>query len=225
VTHYVARPSSSQPYDYRLPPDTFLSRRDPNWYIGASPATGHKFTPEVIRKVTVALVQMNASAKALADEFVRTSTMMRSLKDLQEFEKHSRKVFGESATLRWAENFTQSVESMVARLIAVGPSGRYPWENTPKLIKDVADFVETEGKFMLSSAKELTTVSGQIAGALRAVYQAVLDAASEALEKAAEAALELAGKVADRASKKPVETVFIAGGLLAALAIYFYVKR
>jgi len=26
------------PYAYRLPPDTFLSRRDPNWYIGATGA-------------------------------------------------------------------------------------------------------------------------------------------------------------------------------------------
>jgi hypothetical protein len=25
-------------YDYRLPPDTFLARRDSNWYIGAPPA-------------------------------------------------------------------------------------------------------------------------------------------------------------------------------------------
>jgi hypothetical protein len=24
-------------YDYRLPPDTFLARRDSNWYIGATP--------------------------------------------------------------------------------------------------------------------------------------------------------------------------------------------
>lgn len=225
MTHYVARASSPQPYDYRLPPDTFLSRRDPNWYIGASPATGHKFTQEVRDKVTVALVQMNASAKALADEFVRTSTMMRSLKDLQEFEKNSRKVFGESATLRWAENFTQSVESMVARLIAVGPSGRYPWENTPKLIKDVADFVETEGKFMLSSAKELTTVSGQISGALRTVYQAVLDASAEALDMAADKALDLAEKLGERASKKPFQTIALVGGAFAVLALYFYVKR
>ena len=40
MSQYVARspssPSSSaSPYAYRLPPDTFLSRRDPNWYIGA----------------------------------------------------------------------------------------------------------------------------------------------------------------------------------------------
>jgi hypothetical protein len=31
MSHYVS------PYAYRLPPDTFLSRRDPNWYIGAAP--------------------------------------------------------------------------------------------------------------------------------------------------------------------------------------------
>ena len=223
MTHYVARTSSS-PYDYRLPPDTFLSRRDPNWYIGAAPTTGHKFTPEVIQKVTLALVQMNASAQALADEFVRTSTMFKSLKDLQEVEKYSRKVF-ESPTLRWAEKFTQTVESMVTRLIAVGASGRYPWENSPKLIKDVADFVETEGKFMLSSAKELTTVSGQIAGALRTVYQAVLDASAAALDMAAEQALDLAEKLGDRASKKPLTTIAVVGGALAVLGLYFYIKR
>jgi len=33
MSHYV--PAAS-PYAYRLPPDTFLSRRDPNWYIGAA---------------------------------------------------------------------------------------------------------------------------------------------------------------------------------------------
>jgi hypothetical protein len=33
MSHYVADRS---PYAYRLPPDTFLSRRDPGWYIGDS---------------------------------------------------------------------------------------------------------------------------------------------------------------------------------------------
>lgn len=34
MSHYDVLPS---PYSYRLPPDTFLSRRDPGWYIGATP--------------------------------------------------------------------------------------------------------------------------------------------------------------------------------------------
>lgn len=34
--------AAASPYAYRLPPDTFLSRRDPNWYIGATPTP----TPE-----------------------------------------------------------------------------------------------------------------------------------------------------------------------------------
>jgi hypothetical protein len=33
MSHYIADRS---PYAYRLPPDTFLSRRDPGWYIGDS---------------------------------------------------------------------------------------------------------------------------------------------------------------------------------------------
>jgi hypothetical protein len=41
MSQYVADRSDRSdrsPYAYRLPPDTFLSRRDPNWYIGAASA-------------------------------------------------------------------------------------------------------------------------------------------------------------------------------------------
>jgi hypothetical protein len=49
MSQYVADRSDRSdrsPYAYRLPPDTFLSRRDPGWYIGATP------TPEQQAEIT-----------------------------------------------------------------------------------------------------------------------------------------------------------------------------
>lgn len=58
MSHYVS------PYAYRLPPDTFLSRRDPNWYIGATPTP----TPEQqteIKRWSDAIASLQQSEAAI----------------------------------------------------------------------------------------------------------------------------------------------------------------
>jgi hypothetical protein len=223
MSHYIADRS---PYAYRLPPDTFLSRRDPGWYIGAAPAPGHKLPPEVLQKTVAALVQTNAAAKQIADQFVRIShPTAKSLEEAQKFEAVSRKLFGPTPTLEWAERFTQGVEDMVVRLISVNRSGFYAWEVTPKLVTDLADYVEKEGKFMIASANDLTTFTGQVAGALRQAGAAILAASAEALDAAADKALELAEKMRDKALKDPINFALVAGGVVGVLALYFYIKR
>jgi hypothetical protein len=220
MSHYIADRS---PYAYRLPPDTFLSRRDPGWYIGAAPAPGHKLPPEVLQKTVAALVQTNAAAKQIADQFIRITGSGRNLADAQARQKFS--LFGKTSDLEWAENFTQSVEDMVVRLISVNRSGFYAWEVTPKLVTDLADYVEKEGKFMIASANDLTTFTGQVAGALRQAGAAILAASAEALDAAADKALELAEKMRDKALEDPINFALVAGGVVGVLALYFYIKR
>ena len=210
-------------YDHRLPPDTFLARRDSNWYIGAAP--GHKLPVDVIQKTIAAIMAINQSAKTITDTFIRETTNASSLADLQAFEKVSRKLFGESAALRWAENFTQSVESMAIRMITVTPSGFYPWEVTPKLITDLADFVDQESKFMLASARDLVSVSGQASNALRAMARAVLDASASALLAATKKAMEVAEELGAAAAKRPLGFAIVAAGAVGVLALYFYINK
>ena len=58
-------------YDYRLPPDTFLSRRDPGWYIGAAQGPTQE---DVARELLAAQtnVALHEMAKKL-DDILRAS--------------------------------------------------------------------------------------------------------------------------------------------------------
>lgn len=202
MSQYV--PAAS-PYAYRLPPDTFLSRRDVNFYIGAAPAPGHKFPPAVLQQTVTALVKMLASAKAAADKIVEDTPSLLARLSMRE----------------WASNFKQITEGMIIRLITPTASGFYPWEVTPKLIKDVADYIEQETKEMRQSAYDLLSISG----GFKQIYQAVLNASGEALKMAADKALEVAEEVADKAKQKPLGALLVGGAAITALALYFYIKK
>jgi hypothetical protein len=63
------------PYAYRLPPDTFLSRRDPNWYIGATGATGATALPDVAARELLG-AQTNVALHEMAkkiDDVIKAS--------------------------------------------------------------------------------------------------------------------------------------------------------
>ncbi len=196
---------AASPYAYRLPPDTFLSRRDPGFYIGAVPARGHKFSPEVLQQTVTSLVKMLASAKAAADKIVEDTPGFLARSSMRE----------------WATNFKQITEGMIIRLITPTASGFYSWEVTPKLIKDVADYIDQETKDMRQSAYDLLSISG----AFKQIYQAVLNAAAEGLKMAADKALEVAEEIADKAVQKPLSALLVGGAAITALALYFYIKK
>jgi hypothetical protein len=67
MSHYVS------PYAYRLPPDTFLSRRDPNWYIGAATSKGP--TPDDVSRALLS-AHTNAALHEMAkklDDVIQAS--------------------------------------------------------------------------------------------------------------------------------------------------------
>lgn len=192
------------PYSYRTPPDTFLYRRDPRWYIGAAsapPAPGHKLPLEVIQSTVVALVKMNQQAQALADKAVEETNFL-----------------SRPAMREWATNFKESVQQMVVRLITVNKNGLYPWEVTPKLVADVADYIESTTKEMKESREELLSVAGNF----RQLSKKIADGAADALATAAKAVAD----AAEQALKQsPLGTAAIAGGILAVIALYFVIKK
>jgi hypothetical protein len=68
MSQYVADRSDRSPYAYRLPPDTFLSRRDPNWYIGATPTPAQQAEIDYWTNIIVHNQQGEAGLIAAAEK-------------------------------------------------------------------------------------------------------------------------------------------------------------
>jgi len=85
MSHYVADRS---PYAYRLPPDTFLSRRDPGWYIGATPTpeqqTEIKRWSDAIASLQQSEAQIMAQAQSSNDAKAKAALIQVVLPQIQQ---------------------------------------------------------------------------------------------------------------------------------------------
>lgn len=121
MSHYVS------PYAYRLPPDTLLSRRDPNWYIGAAPTPTPEQQTEIKRwSDAIASLQQSeaaimAQAQSATDGKAKTALLQVVLPQVQQqiaqaLEKlqSAQKAAGMQIAMPTPESFAQ-LEALVAK--------------------------------------------------------------------------------------------------------------
>jgi hypothetical protein len=186
--------------------------------LGTTAAKGpHKLPIPVIHKCIKALTETLQAAKGLADQFMiaETGKPVAFHLDMEKGNLLPRSVVirARSTQLEHAIRFVDTVQGMVVNLISVRSTGRYAWEDNPALIRVVADYVESEGRDMLKMQRDLLSLPGQLANALRALAKAVAEAAADAAEAAAEASLEIAKRMAKAAAREPLGALVIVAGL------------
>jgi hypothetical protein len=212
MSHYVS------PYAYRLPPDTFLSRRDPNWYIGAASAQPPTFQQQIdlaraaLRELRVIATTVQkastdpgiAYAGELAVKFASETgpRLVSEAESGQDVAKLAR-VQGAAKNMSTAikPEVLPAALSRFLLIVLTGPAGAVVSAET------------------INKAKE---AGGQ------AVSDA-LDAGKNALKTGAKGVVKLGQEVIDagleEAAKKPISTAIFVGGAVAALALYIYIKK
>jgi hypothetical protein len=119
MSHYVS------PYAYRLPPDTFLSRRDPNWYIGATPTpeqqTEIKRWSDAIASLQQSEAAIMVQAQAATDAKAKMALLQQVIPQLQQqiqfaLEKlqAAQKAAGVKIAMPTSESFAQ-LEALVLK--------------------------------------------------------------------------------------------------------------
>ena len=152
MSQYVARaPSSSSPYAYRLPPDTFLSRRDPGWYIGA--ATSQQQAE--IDRLTQAIVSLQqteagliAAAEKATDGKAKAGLLQSAIPQVQQQIQDAliklqavQRAAGVQVTVPSPESFAQ-LEALVKKAREDFVASADEWINSMQLLKRFApDFI------------------------------------------------------------------------------------
>lgn len=208
------------PYAYRLPPDTFLSRRDPNWYIGA---TGASAQPPTFQQ------QIDLARSALQELRVVATTVQRASTD---------------PGIAYAGELAVKFASETGpRLVSEAESG----QDVAKLArvqgatKNMVTALKSEvlpaalSRFLLIAliGPAGAVVSAEtIDKAKEAGGQAVsdaLDAGKNALKTGVKGVVKLGQDLVDagleESAKKPISTALFVGGAVAALALYIYIKK
>lgn len=199
-------------YAYRLPPDTFLSPRDANWYIGAAAGAAAIPTPESFAQLE-ALV-----AKARRDFEANAAAWISEMKG----------VLG-----RLAPTFVTSMESLVFNLRKNVFEGTIPRlmervkAGEPKQ-KDIAHLIKISAESLKeqyeNSAKEFRAM-GPISTLLFRVVSGLVQAADAIGAFVLQAAVKVIEEVGDAAARNPLGFAVVAGGALAVLALYFYINK
>lgn len=128
MSQYVPalRPAgAASPYAYRLPPDTFLSRRDPGWYIGATPTPEQQLEVKRWSDAIAALQQSEAAimaqAQSTTDAKAKTALLQQVLPQVQQQIQHAleklqaaQQAAGMQIAMPTPESFAQ-LEALVAR--------------------------------------------------------------------------------------------------------------
>lgn len=201
-------------YAYRLPPDTFLARRDANWYIGAAAGAAVVSipTPESFAQLEALVAkarkdfdanaaawisEMNSVVGRLAPTFV---TSMKSL----------------------AENLRTNVfEGTIPRLMARVKAGEPKQKDIAHLIKISAEALKTQYE---DGAKEFRAM-GPVSTLMFRVVSGLVQAADAIGAFVLEAAIKVVEEVGDAAARNPLGFAVVAGGALAVLALYFYINK
>ena len=200
-------------YDYRLPPDTFLARRDSNWYIGAAAgAVVSVPTPESFAKLEALVAkarkdfdanaaawisEMNGVVGRLAPTFV---TSMRGLAD----------------NLR-----TTVFEGTIPRLMARVKAGEPKQADIEHLIKISAEALKTQYE---DAAKEFRNM-GPVSTLMFRFVSGLVKAADAIGAFVLEAAVKVIEEVGDAAARNPLGFAIVAAGAVGALALYFYINK
>jgi hypothetical protein len=209
-------------YDYRLPPDTFLARRDSNWYIGAAasavttPPSSFKQQIDLARSALIELRVLGTTIQrastdpgtSYAGELAAKFASVTGPRLVSEAESA-----GDVAKLARVQGSTKSmiaalkpdvVPAIISRFLAaalVGPVGLV-------LSADA-----------LNKAKE---VGAQAA-------DSALEAGKEALKTGVTGVVKLGQDLLDagleQAGKKPFTTALLVGGAVGVLALYFYINK
>jgi|GEM_PF-2748658 len=225
MSHYVPAASTREepaatPYAYRLPPDTFLSRRDPNWYIGSAATS----TP---RPLTFQ-EQLDLARSAFRELRVIANTVQRASTD------PGTAYAGELAVKFASETGPRLVNEAerdqdVAKLIRVqGSTQRIIAAIKPEVVPAVLSRFMTIVLLGPAGAVSAETLNKAKEAGIDAA-DAALDAGKNALKTGAKGVVKLGQEVLDagleQALQKPISTALFVGGALGVLALYFYIKR
>jgi hypothetical protein len=159
MSQYIARASSSSsssasPYAYRLPPDTFLSRRDPGWYIGATPTTEQKAEIDYWTKALASLQQSEAvliaSAEKATDGKAKTALLQQVIPQAQQQIQNAlmklqaaQRAAGVQVTVPSPESFAQ-LEALVKKAREDFVTNADAWISDMQLLKRFApEFIES----------------------------------------------------------------------------------
>lgn len=205
-------------YDYRLPPDTFLARRDSNFYIGAAATSKPLTFKEQIDLARSALRELRviatvvardtnpgtANAGTLGVKFA-SETAPRLIDEAERDQDVAKLVRVQGATQRIVVGLKPEVLSAIlSRFLAI------------VLLGPVGALVSAE---TLDKAKE----AGMDAA------DAALEAGKNAIKTGAKGVVKLGQDILEagleQAGKKPVTTALFVGGALGILALYFYINK
>jgi hypothetical protein len=213
MSHYVS------PYAYRLPPDTFLARRDPNWYIGA--ATSPK--PPTFKE------QLDLARSAFRELRVIATTVQRASTD------PGTAFAGELAVKFASETGPRLVDEAerdqdVAKLVRVqGSTQRIVAALKPEVVPALVSRFMTIVLLGPAGAVVPAETLNRAKEAGMDAADSALEAGKEALKTGAKGVVKLGQEVLDagldQAAKKPISTALFVGGALGILALYFYINK
>jgi hypothetical protein len=209
--------NAASPYAYRLPPDTFLSRRDPNFYIGAvnlSPQFKEQLelARSALRELRIIgnTIQRASTDPGTAEAGRMAATFAAETGPRLVSEAESG---GDVAKLARVQGSVQrmiaflkpdvvpAVISRFALVALVGPAGAIVSADTLNKAKEAG--MEAADKTIEAGKEAIKTA---VRGTVRLGQEAV------------EAGLEEAGK-------KPFSTALLVGGVVGILALYFVIKK
>lgn len=151
MSQYVAR--SSSPYAYRLPPDTFLSRRDPAWYIGAATPEQQSeidFWTRSIASLQQSEAQLIVSAERSTDGKAKAALLQQVIPQIQQQIQDAliklqavQRAAGVQVTVPSPESFAQ-LEALVKKAREDFVTNADAWISDMQLLKRFApEFIES----------------------------------------------------------------------------------
>lgn len=151
--------------------------------LGAAPAvTDPAARKQIIELGIVALTKANDAAKKAADRVVSKSTLSAMV--------WIPSLLAQGSIREWRQTFVAQVEAMVVRCLTVGHDGVFPFERNPKLITDIAQYIEQESKSIAGATEEMLSLTGALRQAAAAVVAQSVAALSEAVKATIKAAKE-----------------------------------
>lgn len=197
------------PYGYRLPPDMFLYRKDQNWYIGDSltlPPERQLYLDRMKALVSKAKKEID---DLLAEKLSRSEIWLFSVGFV------SSRLLKQDAR----EGLIRAKRQLDDYLDILQNALSDPSRNLSEITQTSEDFWKTHA----------TVVSGWLGLASLSLTDgaktALSSAAKEAIDLASKTGKKIADELANQASKNPLGLALAAGGVVAALTLYFYMKK
>lgn len=201
------------PYAYRLPPDTFLSRRDPGWYIGALSTSEQQARDLYLKQMKPLVEEAKRELTTLLDGKLSRSGIWLlpgglSTKILQQ---------------RSREGLIRARDQLDTYLSILTEALADPSRNLVEIINTSKDFWKTHAVVVGGwlGLSNLGLDDGFVIG-LNMIAEAAISMASKSVEEFVKGA---ARGFENAASKNPAGLLIVAGGIVAALALYLTTKK